>query len=301
MNRRYCLMLGVVVLASCSSTDAPPTAAAGASAVAGAGAGGSPAGGSPAGGSSGASTAGGAGLGTSAGSGNASGAGGADAGGTSGGASGAAGASSGAGGASGASSGAGGKGGSGGNAGSAGAPAKFCDGKPLLTAPVVVTEVFELDQVGKDLNLQLHEYDSPDSCDGNDTSAGDAVGSCWEWDYTPETGGGTVKLQWLSDPTGAPGDTYVPVCMAAGMTKVAFLAKGTNGGEVVTFGASQATPVDITLTDQWKQYSVSLTNVKYNSDSQGVQPGFFWSLDATKNPGKTSVRFGIDDIKYVNN
>ncbi len=305
MNRRYCLVFGVVVLASCSSTDAPAPAGGGASATAGANAAGS-----PAGGSSGASSAGAAGLATSAGAGNVSGAApGAGAGGTSGGASGAAGANSagapaGSGGASGASgaSGAGGsagKGGSGGNAGGAGAPAKYCDGKTLTPAPVIVTDRFNDNDdnsvTGKDLSDQLAEWVLPDNCD--DSAEDNAVGSCHEYEYTPEPDGGVVKWAWLSDPAGI---KYAPVCMAAGMTKVAFRARGYLGGEKVTFGASQATPVDITLTTTWTQYSISLANVKYNSDSQGVQPGFYWTLVETLNPGKASVRFDIDDIKYVN-
>jgi hypothetical protein len=307
MKRRYCLVFGVVLLASCSSTDAPSPAGAGASATAGAGSGGR-----PAGGSSGASSPGGSAGAPSGGAGNASGSAGISGAGSS--AGGASGASSGAGGASGASSGAGGAsgasgtagasgaagsagaGGNGGSAGSAGAPAKYCDSHALVPAPVIVTEAFEVDQVGKDLNLQLSEYDFPAVCD--EAAVMDGVGSCTEWEYKPETGGGTIKWQWVSDPAGI---KYAPVCMAAGMTKVTFAARGKLGGEIVTFGASQATPVDITLTAEWKQYSISLANVKYNSDSQGVQPAFFWSLDASKNPGKLSVRFAAGDIQYVNN
>jgi len=312
-----------LVLASCSSTDAPTPAGGGASAVAGAGAAGSAAGGSaglahagsssgvPAG-AGGASGAGAGAAGATSGAGGAGGSGGAGpsagAGGASGGAGGAAGSSgvagAGAGGSAGkggagGSAGKGGAGGNGGNAGGAGAPAKFCDGKTLLAAPVVVSDLFQVNQVGTMLNLQLTEYAAPSVCD--EAPEASAVGHCGEYKYTPIANGGTVKWQWISDPTGAPGDTYGPICMAAGMTKVMFRAKGNVGGEIVTFGASQATSVDITLTNAWAQYSISLTNVKYNSDSQGVQPGFFWTLAEATNPGKTSVRFALDDIKYVTN
>jgi hypothetical protein len=312
MNRRYCLVFGVLALASCSSTDVPVVAGAGASAVAGAG--GSPAAGSAniaagaaglfnAAGAAGTVAAGAGAGGSSGASGASSGAGGAS--GASSGAGGASGASDGAGGASGASGGAGGsagKGGSGGNSGGAGAPAKYCDGKTLLPAPVIVSNYFDHNDdnsaTGKDISDQLTEWVVPDNCD--DPAEDNAVGSCYEFEYTPETDGGAVKWAWLTDPSDTPGYKYALVCMAAGMTKVMFRARGYVGGEKVTFGASQATPVDVTLTNVWTQYSISLTNVKYNSDSQGVQPGFYWTLVETLNPGKASVRFDIDDIKYVN-
>ena len=309
MNRRLGVVLAAVALVSCSSTDAPSPGAAGASP--------STAGDTAAGGSGAAgSAAAGASPGSHAGAGadNAgAGAGGTSAAGTSGGeapvggggsqagagapsVSGAGGLPSagGAGGSAGTSASAGTGGNAGGNAGGAGAPAKYCDTHPLVPAPVIVTEAFDDDQVGTDLDLQLTEHDYPDVCD--EPAEANAVGTCIEWEYTPKTGGGSiVKLQYISDPSGI---KYAPVCMAAGMTRVTFAAKGKVGGEVVGFGASQATTVYLTLADSWAQYSISLANVKYNTDLQGVQPAFFWIVDPAKNPG--AIEFAVDDIKYVN-
>jgi hypothetical protein len=303
MSRRHCVVVATLLLASCSSTDSNTPGPAGGAANAGAGTSGSAAGGS--GGAS--NPAGSAGLAAIAGASGSLSAGSGGASGGSVGVSGAAGASAGAGGSSGASAGAGGasagmggaggsagKGGSGGNAGGAGAPVKYCDSHALSPAPVIVTDRFDEDQVGNDLNLQLTEYALPDVCD--EPAEDNAVGSCAEYGYTPEPAGGTIKLQWVSDPVGI---KYGPVCMAAGMTKVMFRAKGKVGGEVVGFGASQAATSYITLTNAWAQYSISLANVKYNTDLVGVQPGFFWTIDSSKNPG--SIRFAVDDIKYVNN
>jgi len=106
-----------------------------------------------------------------------------------------------------------------------------------------------------------------------------------------------VKHLWVSD---LPNTSHPPVCMAAGMTKVTFAAKGgVGGGERVSFGASQATAVEFTLTPLWARYSISLAGVNYNTDAQGVQPGFFWLVDPIRNAG--AITFAVDDILYVNN
>ncbi|MEI9952441.1 MAG: hypothetical protein WDO74_26545 [Pseudomonadota bacterium] len=83
------------------------------------------------------------------------------------------------------------------------------------------------------------------------------------------------------------------------MTKVTFAARGDMGGEKVSFGASQAITIEVTLTNSWAHYSISLSGVNYNTDAQGVHPAFFWLVDPTKNSG--TVRFAVDDIQYVNN
>ncbi len=314
MNRRLGLVLPAVALLSCSSTDGQSPGSAGASAAGAAdiptagraGAAGSAAAGTSSGnhagaggdsggaGASGTST-GGASPGTGGGN-----AGAAFAGGGGQAAAGAAGVSGaggagaiGVGGTSGA-AGSAGNGGAGGNAGGAGAPAKYCDTHPLVPAPVIVTEAFDDEQVGMDLNLQLTEEPLADVC--YDDAVVDSDGLCEQWTYKPKTGGGSiVKLQYVSDPSGI---KYAPVCMAAGMTRVSFFAKGDVGGEVVGFGASQATTVYITLTSAWMPYSISLANVKYNTDLQGVQPAWFWVVDPAKNPG--NITFATADVKYVN-
>ncbi|HYQ04658.1 MAG TPA: hypothetical protein VER96_38555 [Polyangiaceae bacterium] len=315
MNRRYGVALASVLVASCSATDPVQPGSAGASSVGG--------GASVAGSGGTQNHAGSAGQSTSdagrdnggQGGSNSAGTGGGSAGGLGGNASGAAGkggaSAAGAGGVteiggavgnSGGLGGSGGKGGtggasgSGGNAGgssgSGGGPAKYCDTHPLAPAPFTVTDRFEDEYVGS-VNGQVTEHALPDVCD--DPAEANAVGTCAEWTYKPATTNPTPsKLQWRSDPATT---TYAPTCLAAGMTRVTFAAKGAVGGEKLTFGASQATPQVITLTNAWAQYSISLAGVNYNSDSVGLQPAFFWQTD----PANGTIRFAVDDIKYVNN
>lgn len=317
MKRPYAVFLATVVIASCSSTDKTPDGGGGAAGMSAAGSSGTPnhagsaghsggAGGLNAagqGGTSAAGTSGSGGKGGAFGTGGGSGVagaygGGAGVGGSAGSAAaggGGKGGAAGGGGASGAAGG-GGKGGASGNGGSAGAaggPAKYCDTHPLSPAPIVVTERFDFEDVGD--SSQVLEYAVPSVCD--EAAVANAVGSCGEWKYTPDaTSPSVVRRRWISDPIGV---KYAPVCMAAGMTRVTFAAKGNVGGEKVSFGASQATPIEITLTTTWTQYAISLTGVNYNTDAQGVLPGFFWLVDPVKNTG--AVRFAVDDIKYVNN
>jgi hypothetical protein len=179
--------------------------------------------------------------------------------------------------------------GSSGTAGSGGAPAKYCDSHPLAPAPFTMTEHFDDAYVSG--ASQMTEHALPSVC----PSKTGAVGTCAEWTYKPDVSNPiAVKLQWLSDPAGV---KYAPTCLVAGMTRVTFAAKGNAGGEKLTFGASQATPIVVTLTNAWAEYSISLTGVNYNSDAVGVQPGFFWQTD----PANGTIRFAVDDIKYVNN
>ncbi|HET7538644.1 MAG TPA: hypothetical protein VFK05_02195 [Polyangiaceae bacterium] len=181
--------------------------------------------------------------------------------------------------------------GSAGSAGSGGAPTKYCDTHAISNAPVIVTDHFDDVYVGT--ASQVTEHALPSVCD--DAAEANAVGSCAEWTYTPSTGSPSgVKLQWVSDAIGV---KYAPTCMAPGMTRVTFAAKGAVGGEKLTFGASQATPIVVTLTTAWTQYSISLAGVAYNTDAVGVQPGFFWQTD----PANGTIRFAVDDIKYVDN
>lgn len=305
MIRRYGVVLASVLVASCSSTDATQQGGAGSPAVGGNGGAGSGSisGASNQGGFAGLS-AGAAGLssggqggadggagnaGGRSGNGGASGLGGAPAsGGMSG--NGGAGPSGAAGSAGSAAGNSGGAGGSSGGVGSGGGPAKYCDSHALAPAPFTVTDHFDDAYVGT--ASQVTEYALPSVCD--EPAVDNAVGTCAEWKYTPATSSpSAVKLQWLSDPAGV---KYAPTCLAAGMTRVTFAAKGNAGGEKVTFGASQATPIVVTLSNAWAQYSISLTGVNYNSDSVGVQPGFFWQAEAANG----TVRFAVADIKYVN-
>jgi hypothetical protein len=90
--------------------------------------------------------------------------------------------------------------------------------------------------------------------------------------------------------------------------KITFWAKGDTGGEQVRFfagGASgpgapypdslqpQATTIFITLTRQWKEYSINLTG----KDLSHVVGGFGWVTNDSFNP--SGATFYLDDIRYV--
>ncbi len=285
MNRRFGLVLAVVVVLSCSSTDSPNSGGAGASAVAGAfgsseggaGAGGHPAGGGPsnhagASASAGATAAAGSDQNLAGAAGEADGAGEAGAAGD---------------------VASGGKSGANGNAGAAGAPVRYCDTHALIQTPVVVTERFYEEYVGDASQFNESPYD--DWCD--DPVLVDQVGSCTAWRYTPATGGGTtVRYRWYADPTAT---VHGPACLAPGATRVSFAARGMVGGEVVGFSASRTPITYITLSGDWKYYSVSLAGVAYNTDEVGLNPAFQWIVDPAKNAGV--IRFAVADIKYVSN
>lgn len=94
---------------------------------------------------------------------------------------------------------------------------------------------------------------------------------------------------------------------AAGYTRITFWAKGKNGGEVVEFKAGgiaapgkkykdsfevTARPRKIVLTNEWKQYAISLDQ----QDLSSVIGVFCWVASATANP--TGLTFYLDDIYY---
>ena len=77
-----------------------------------------------------------------------------------------------------------------------------------------------------------------------------------------------------------------------------FQARGKLGGEQVTFSAAGALELPFTLTNAWKEYSVSLAGIQYNTFADGVDSGFFWKV-APPTPGGAPVTFFVDDIQFV--
>ena len=98
---------------------------------------------------------------------------------------------------------------------------------------------------------------------------------------------------------------------SAGYTKVTFWARGEKGGETVEFGSGGINTSDlpnkdsynktyateakggrtVTLTKEWKQYTIDLTGKNLSS----VIGGFFWSANWSANPG---LIFYLDDILF---
>ncbi len=88
-----------------------------------------------------------------------------------------------------------------------------------------------------------------------------------------------------------------------GATSLTFWARGENGGELIgefkmggisgEYPDSDSTGVGpITLTKEWKQYTIDLTGC----DLSYISGGFCWSTSRMDNPG--SITFYLDDIKY---
>ena len=129
----------------------------------------------------------------------------------------------------------------------------------------------------------------PDACA---TRPAGAVGNCSTWRFTPNAvtpawAGVSWSTKWDA------GYTHPPVCIADGATKVTFQARGAAGGEQVTFSGAGSAEVPMTLTNAWKQYSLSLVGVTYNTTVDGVEAGFFWKAE----PGAGTITFFIDDIQ----
>ncbi len=87
-----------------------------------------------------------------------------------------------------------------------------------------------------------------------------------------------------------------------GISKVTFWAKGEKGGETILFKAggiigrlyndSFESSIEISLTVEWKQYSIDLKG----KDLSNVIGGFCWVISGGKNYGITT--FYIDRIRY---
>ncbi len=86
-----------------------------------------------------------------------------------------------------------------------------------------------------------------------------------------------------------------------GATKLTFWARGDKGGEKVKFGFgvigrdktyfdTAKGETEVTLTPEWKQYTIDLSN----KDLKRIKSGFFWSLAGQGAP----LSFHLDDIRY---
>lgn len=141
--------------------------------------------------------------------------------------------------------------------------------------------------------------------------------SCFKIQFGSSCKGGWAGSYWLNK-SGAKGDNwgqYSGLNLSnKGYTKVTFWARGLYGNEIIKFGSGGIDNTGdnpkafkykdsyggedsginkfITLTRDWKQYSIDLTGKNLSS----VIGGFFWSVDWQKNP--TGVTFFLDDIRF---
>lgn len=182
-----------------------------------------------------------------------------------------------------------------GTAGTGGSPptGPYCQGKTLSPLPYTVNEGFQPSGWQGDFAAISAANITPDGCAQRSANP---VGACSAWRYTPNA----VTPAWAGVSWSKVWDaqyTHPPVCIANGATKVTFQAKGAVGGEQIIASAAGAQEYPFTLTNNWQEYSVSLTGITYNSYAEGVASGFFWKV-APPTPAGGAVTFFIDDIKF---
>lgn len=122
--------------------------------------------------------------------------------------------------------------------------------------------------------------------------------TCMQWQYTAKDNWGGVVWQ---SPANDWGDQAGGKNLT-GATKLTFWARGEKGGEVVSFlcgiinkdkpffDTVQAKLEKVSLTTDWKQYTIDLKN----KDLSRIKTGFGWTLAAEGQP----ITFYLDDIRY---
>ena len=129
--------------------------------------------------------------------------------------------------------------------------------------------------------------------------AGDTDGMSTRITYQPG-GKGFAGVYWQS-----PADNWgdKPGNKIQGATKISFWAVGAKGGEIVEFKAGginakrfqdafEKSMGSVALTNQWKQYSISLKGLNLTS----VLGAFAWVATAIDNP--SGLTFYLDAIRY---
>ena len=140
-----------------------------------------------------------------------------------------------------------------------------------------------------------------DSTCGGKRSSADAVGACHTFSYTPSDAAGAemwAGVFW----TFGDGNWDLPgIAIAPGAKKISFYAKA-DSAVVIKFSAGMADKSDafhvesdpITLTKEWKQYSLSLAGIDYNT----VNGAFAWTIDNMAQTATAPFVFYIDDIQW---
>jgi hypothetical protein len=112
----------------------------------------------------------------------------------------------------------------------------------------------------------------------------------------PDGWGGVVWQHPANDWGDRPGGYNL-----TGAVKLTFWARGQSGGEKIKFGFGTLGPekkyhdsakgeIEVTLTNEWKQYSIDLKG----KDMRRIKTGFFWSLAGQGKP----LAFYLDGVQY---
>lgn len=176
----------------------------------------------------------------------------------------------------------------------------FCMGKTLTALPYNVTEGFKQSGWGGVIastktGAQIVPAPAVDYCGAGKRVAG-AVGDCSMWQWTPAANATENDYSFVAWARMWDAQyTHPEVCLADGAKYISFYARGEVGGEKLKFGGSEATDITVTLTAEWKLYSISLDGVTYNSFASGFEKGFAW----TAAPPTAKITFWVDNIQVV--
>lgn len=174
-------------------------------------------------------------------------------------------------------------------------PPPYCEGKTPATLPFEVTTAFYA-SAWQGLFTQITATSPTDLCAQRTQGA---VGGCSRWTVTADAAAPAwTAVAWVNRADA--NFTHDPVCLAAGAKRISFFAKGAAGGEQLSCGGGGVNAqgeVLVTLTTDWKEYSVPLTGVDYNNAQAGVPSGFSWKVEPMI--GDAPVVFAIDNIRFV--
>lgn len=175
-------------------------------------------------------------------------------------------------------------------------PPPFCQGKTPDALPFTVTTAFYA-SAWQGLYSQITATSATDYCA---TRAPGAVGGCSRWTVTPDlTAPAWTAVAWSNRADA--NFTHDPTCLATGAKRIAFLARGAVGGEELSCGGAglpSTSEVKITLTTEWKEYSIPLpANHDYNNAMEGMTGAFSWKVEPML--GDTPTVFAIDSIRIV--
>lgn len=184
----------------------------------------------------------------------------------------------------------------------------------ILALPPAQGKKFEQFYVYKDKGFRFNHYAASGFMpDGRCVAVNDAwtencqdSRSCIQAKYDRDCsaiGIGWAGVFWLY-PANNWGDTKGGLDLT-GANKLVFWARGEQGGEVVTFkvggvgmghpypDSDSASSEPITLTKDWKEYSIDLEG----KDLSRISGGFAWIGSAKQNP--TNITFYIREIYYI--
>lgn len=170
--------------------------------------------------------------------------------------------------------------------------------------PLVLDDFFDpssWNSAGQSPFMLNGSRDAAQACDGK--RAPNARGACTTFKLDAFVNGGTYAgATWLHQYGGY--GVYPGLVIAAGATRIHFLARGAKGGEMIRVKAGGTAGnafedsyfidyVDLQLTTGWQPFSLDLTGQSY---AEGVISGFALRVDAATNT--VPVAIYVDDVVW---